>query len=52
MRYTLCYYNSGGEREEHGTYKTLKKALKEKQLLQDELGDAGDELFEIVIQFI
>ena len=52
MLYTLCFYNSGGEREEHGAHETLEAALQEKQDLQDELGDAEDEQFEIVIQFI
>ena len=49
--YTLFFYNSGSEREEHGTHKTLKKALREKEELQEELGDANDEDFEVVVNF-
>jgi hypothetical protein len=50
--YTLYFYNSGGEREQHGAHESLEAALAEKADLQEELGDAEDEQFEIVVQFI
>lgn len=48
MLYTLFFYNSGGEREEHGTHDTLEAALQEKQEMQAEWGD-DDSCFEIVV---
>ena len=51
MRCTLYYYNSGGEREQHGTHASLDEALAEKEELQEELAEY-DENFEVVVQFI
>lgn len=49
--FTLYFFNSGGEREQHGTHATLEAALAEKTALQEELGDAEDESFEVVLQW-
>jgi hypothetical protein len=46
--YTLYFYNSGGEREMHGAYKTLKAAEAKQAEMQAEFGD-DDSKFEIVI---
>jgi hypothetical protein len=46
--YTLYFYNSGGEREQHGTHKTLKAAEQEQAEMQAEFGD-DDSRFEIVV---
>ena len=52
--YTLYYYNSGGEREEWGTFKNVKAAKKEMRNLQDDWEDveATDDRFEIVLEFV
>jgi hypothetical protein len=47
--YTVYFWNSGGEREEHGTHKTLKAARAEKKAMQKEWGD-DDSRFEIVVE--
>lgn len=46
--YTLYFYNSGGEREQHGTYKTLAAAETKQAKMQAEWGD-DDSRFEIVV---
>jgi hypothetical protein len=46
--YTLYFYNSGGEREQHGTHLTLALAQAEQAEMQAEWGD-DDSCFEIVV---
>ena len=46
--YTLYFYNSGGERETHGTHPTLAQAQAEQAQMQQEFGD-DDSRFEILI---
>ena len=46
--YTLYFYNSGGEREVHGTHTTLEAAQAEQAAMQAEWGDDAS-CFEIVV---
>jgi|SanBayMetagenome_1026888.scaffolds.fasta_scaffold41800_2 hypothetical protein len=46
--YTLYFWNSGGEREEHGTHPTLELAQAEQAQMQADWGD-DDSRFEILV---
>lgn len=46
--YTLCLWNSDGQREMHGTHPTLKAAQKEQAEMHAEYGDDNSR-FEIVV---
>ena len=46
--YTLYFWNSGGERETHGTFATLEQARAEQAQMQEDFGD-DDSRFEIVV---
>jgi hypothetical protein len=46
--YTLYFYNSGGERETHGSHPTLEAAQAVQAQMQEEFGD-DDSRFEIVV---
>ena len=46
--YTLYFWNSGGERETHGTHPTLEAAQAEQAQMQADFGD-DDSRFEIVV---
>jgi hypothetical protein len=46
--YTLYFYNSGGERETHGSHPTLEAAQAAQAAMQEEFGD-DDSRFEIVV---
>lgn len=48
--YTLFFWNSAGEREQHGTHPTQAAAEAEQLQMQQEWGD-DDSRFEIVVNF-